>query len=68
MDLSHIKEYAASNPLQAAVVAVVAVLASPVILLAATPVLQFLLVHLAPILVPALVLAVVSYAVTVWMP
>ena len=60
MDLSEIKQYAASNPVQAAVVAVVAVLASPVILLAATPLLQFLLVHLAHVLIPALVLALVS--------
>jgi hypothetical protein len=70
MDLSQMKSFVVENPLLAAGVAVVAVLLSPVVVLAAIPVLQFLLVQLAPVLVPALLLAVVSVITTqrfVWM-
>jgi hypothetical protein len=54
------KSYITGNPVQAAVVGLVAVLASPLLLVAGWPLFQFLLVHLAPVLVPALLLAVVS--------
>jgi energy-coupling factor transporter transmembrane protein EcfT len=60
MDLSQMKSFVVENPLLAAGVAVVAVLLYPVVVLAAIPVLQFLLVQLAPVLVPALLLAVVG--------
>lgn len=60
MDVQTMKEFVRANPLQAAVVGLVAVLVSPVVILAATPLVQFLLVQLAPVLVPALLLAVVS--------
>jgi hypothetical protein len=60
MDLSQFKNYVVTNPLHAAVVALVAVLASPLVILAATPLLQFIVVQLAHVLVPAVLLAVVS--------
>lgn len=60
MDLSAMKSYITGNPVQAAVVGLVAVLTSPVLLVAGWPLVQFLLVQLAPVLLPALLLAVVS--------
>lgn len=54
------KSYITGNPVQAAVVGLVAVLTSPVLLVAGWPLVSFLLVQLAPVLVPALLLAVVS--------
>jgi hypothetical protein len=60
MDLSGFKNYVVTNPLHAAVVALVAVLASPLVILAATPLVQFIFVQLAHVLVPAILLALVS--------
>ncbi len=60
MDLSKMKSFVVESPLLAAGVAVVAVLLSPVLVYAGLPLLQFLLVQLAPVLVPALLLALVS--------
>lgn len=54
------KDFVCSNPAQAAVVGLLAIVLSPVVIMAGLPVVQFLLVQLAPVLVPALVLAVVS--------
>jgi hypothetical protein len=60
MEAQTMKEFVRANPLQAAVVGLVAVLVSPVVILAATPVVQFLLVQLAPVLIPGLTCMCIS--------
>lgn len=60
MNWPEMKAFAAENPVTAAVVALGAVVLSPVVALAAWPLLVSALSVLAPVLVPAVLFAVVS--------